>query len=64
MNIGKFASCIRQARDIYVWVPYHKDDGVYVQVSKTSAKLILEDAREGNVIEILADMRADGLFIG
>jgi hypothetical protein len=65
VNIGKFASCIRQAKTVYAWVPYHRDDGVYIQIPKTSARLILEDARETEMVEIHADMRGGAdLYIG
>jgi hypothetical protein len=64
MNIGKFASCIRQAPSVFVWVTAFQHDGIYIQVPKTSARLILDEARQAKINEIEADMRSDGLYIG
>jgi hypothetical protein len=65
MNIGKFASAIRQARDVFVWVRYHSEDGIELRVSKAEAKLMLDEARETDVTEVDAHFDDEGcLHIG
>jgi hypothetical protein len=65
VNIGKFASAIRQARDVFVFVRYRSEDGIDLRIPKTEAKLLLDEARETGVTEIDAHFDDDGcLHIG
>jgi len=48
---------------VYVFVRYSADDGVFIEVPKTCARLIVNEVR-GTDVTVDADERADGLYIG
>jgi hypothetical protein len=62
----KLAGEIRRAHRVFVYVEYgtRAGDGVYIEVPKTSARLIVTHMRaEGGVIAKI-DNKRDGLYIG
>lgn len=56
---------IHKARHVFVWVHYCDEDGVYVQVPKTSARIVAAEARGGGRgVKVLANVRDGDLYIG
>lgn len=58
-----FAGAIRRAARVFVRVVYNPDVDIFIQVPKTSARLILDEVRDTGS-EVDAVERRDGLYIG
>lgn len=66
MTKREFASAIRHSRRLMLYVDYSPDpDGaVWIQVTQTKAREILEAAKEQDVEEIVARMKGQDCYIG
>jgi len=63
MRARQVGGALRRAKRVYVFVRYSADDGVFIEVPKTCARLIVNEVR-GTDVTVDADERADGLYIG
>ena len=59
----EFAGAIRRAKRVFVRVIYNPDVDIFIQVPKTSARIILDEVRGTDTL-VDATERRDGLYIG
>lgn len=69
MTARQLGGAIRRAKTVFVYVSYNDDDGVYISVPKSSARLIVDRARDcmdvdGGRILVAAHERSGDLYIG
>ena len=69
MTAREVGGALRRAKDVFVYVAYNDDDGLYISVPKTSARLIVDRVRDatderGDPIGIAAHVDDRDLYIG
>jgi len=78
MRLRELGGAIRSAKMVYVYVPYNlteeeaqegkeaesTEHGVWLAVPRSTARMVIEDAKEHEIEEITARMERGELFIG
>ena len=66
MNQREFASALRHAKRILLYIDYSPDDdgAVWLIVPRSMARLVLDSAKEGGVAEVAAHMKGQDLYVG
>jgi len=64
MTPRELGGAITRAEDVFVWVGYTRDKGVFIRVPKPAAREIVDEAKAEEVTNVEAHASGNEVFIG
>ena len=64
MKPREVGGALKSCKVAYVWVWLNDESGVFIQVSKTEAREVVDACKEDDLEEMLAYTKGDEVFIG